>query len=154
MQAAAVAPPVEHGQKDGTEEDEEEFVNLMQPPPRIKKKGKKGKKKKGPAADALAQLEELEVEKEEVRNGDTFIFLFFLCSEPMCSTSSAYVPMKGRGRPQTKGMSDLTLPPAAVHGLGSLFANHKVESTSTERDRDRGATHAVQFSCVFLELVV
>lgn len=75
MQAAAVAPPVKHGQKDGATEDEEEFVNLMQPPPRIKKKGKKGKKK-GPAADALARLEELETEKE-VRNGDTFRFPLF-----------------------------------------------------------------------------
>lgn len=64
---------MEHGQKSGTTEDDEEFVNLMQPPPRIKKgKGKKGKKK-GPAADALAQLEELEAEKDEVRNGDTYV---------------------------------------------------------------------------------
>lgn len=85
MQAAAVAPPVEHGQQDGTSEDNEEgFVNLMQPPPRIKKKGKKGKgKKEGPAADALAHLEELDAKekmekkgkKEGVRNGDTFMFI-------------------------------------------------------------------------------
>eukprot|EP00752_Nemacystus_decipiens_P018281 g16401.t1 len=65
VQAAAVAAPLKHGQQDGKEEaEEEEFVNLMQPPPRIKKKGKKGKKK-GPAADALAQLEKLEADKEE-----------------------------------------------------------------------------------------
>lgn len=45
---------------------DEEEVNLMQPPPRTKKKGKKkGKGKKGPAADALAQLEKLEVEEEK-----------------------------------------------------------------------------------------
>jgi len=53
----------------GTKEDEvmeEEEVNLMQPPPRMKKKGKKkGKGKKGPAADALAQLEKLEVEEDK-----------------------------------------------------------------------------------------
>lgn len=75
MQAAAVAPPVEHKPKAGTKEDEEEFVNLMQPPPRIKKKGKKGKKK-GPAADALSQLEQLEEKQDEVRNGYTTRCLF------------------------------------------------------------------------------
>ncbi len=56
----------------GTKEDvvDEEEVNLMQPPPRIKKGKKKGKAKKGPAADALAQLEKLEVEEDkgEVRS--------------------------------------------------------------------------------------
>lgn len=79
MHAAVVAPPVKHGQQDGTKEgEEEEFVNLMQPPPRIKKKGKKGKKK-GPAADALdalARLEELDTKTSEVRVRDRNTFTF------------------------------------------------------------------------------
>lgn len=74
-----MAPPEDHKQPPKapvsevvTKEEvvDEEEVNLMQPPPRIKKGKKKGKGKKGPAADALAQLEKLEVEEDkgEVRS--------------------------------------------------------------------------------------
>lgn len=62
-----------HGQQGDTKQDGEELVNLMQPPPRIKKKGKKGKK--GSAADAVAQLGEFEAKKDEVRNRGTFSLL-------------------------------------------------------------------------------
>lgn len=75
MQAVAVAPPVEHGQQADTTQDDEDLVNLMQPPPRIKKKGKKGKKK-GPAADALSQLEELEAKMDEVSKPRVCTLLF------------------------------------------------------------------------------
>lgn len=75
--AAAIIVPIEDGQQAGTKEGGEELVNLMQPPPRIKK-GKKGKKK-GPAADALTQLEELEAKKDEVRLGG--LFCSYVCRE-------------------------------------------------------------------------
>ena len=63
---------------------------------------------------------------------------------PFCVTPGAYARTKeGAWVPVNEG---LTRPQAAVHGLGSLFASHKVDSTSIERarnrNRDGGATHA------------